>query len=216
MTELPPDIKIIDNFILPYYADRIEDLMMCRDWNHWGWEEGSTGPLYPRFLSWVYHEKVAISYLDPNNSNKDHPQNDHSGFVKTIYNRTQGHPIERDQEAYSNFLFPMIYSAVHAYNPKLSLRDVYRIRAILNIQQGIGRTMPHRDLAIPHTTMVYYVNDSDGPTVIFNNNMEVIVESEPKKGKAIIFGGHRYHCGTLPEKHKERIAINVNFKAVNI
>ena len=214
MTELPPDIKIIDNFILPYYADRIEDLMYVRDWRHYGWEEGIIGPLY-KGMNWVYHEKVAIGYLDTR-GNPNHPQNDHHGWVKTIFNRHSNAPLAPDQEAYSNYLFPMIYSAIHAYDPMLSLRDVYRIRAILNTQQGSGRTMPHRDLSHPHTTMVYYVNDSDGPTVIFNNKMEVIVESEPKKGRAIVFGGHRYHCGTLPEKHKERIAINVNFKAVKI
>ena len=69
---------------------------------------------------------------------------------------------------------------------------------------------PHVDVKFEHLVVLYYVNDSDGDTFIFdktlndtptikpNTKFEVIKRITPKKGRAIIFDGNRYHSSSCP------------------
>ena len=71
----------------------------------------------------------------------------------------------------------------------------------------------HVDRADDHWACLYYVNDSDGDTVLFkqtkhdmNNDIEVFKNTKfeplqrvtPKKGRAVLFNGYRYHSSTAP------------------
>lgn len=76
---------------------------------------------------------------------------------------------------------------------------------------------PHVDMPKPHWAMVYYVNDSDGDTVIFDKmypdpaNAAVLHSVSPKKNRAVMFDGRHYHSGTVPARHDVRIVINFDF-----
>ena len=67
-------------------------------------------------------------------------------------------------------------------------------------------------------TLIYYVSDSDGDTVIFNEQLNskpikklsVYKKITPKKNKAIIFKGSYFHASTNPLKFENRIVMNVN------
>ena len=64
------------------------------------------------------------------------------------------------------------------------------------------------DLDYPHTSLIYYVNDSDGDTVFFDGDK--IVESvTPKKGRCVIFDGLIPHGAGIPSKGP-RCIINYN------
>ena len=66
------------------------------------------------------------------------------------------------------------------------------------------------DFDFPHTTALYYVNDSDGDTLFFNDNLEIVNRVKPEKGKLIIFDGSIYtHRPVLPPTN--RIVINFNY-----
>jgi hypothetical protein len=69
--------------------------------------------------------------------------------------------------------------------------------------------VPHLDRYTPHTVMIYYVNDCDGNTIIFNGEEEVRIT--PEKGKYVIFSGDLKHCGTSPIVSNYRLLINFNF-----
>lgn len=76
---------------------------------------------------------------------------------------------------------------------------------------------PHVDVPFPHWVMIYYVNDSDGDTVIFDKtypdreNAAVLRSISPKKGRAIMFDGRHYHSGACPTRHDTRIVFNYDF-----
>lgn len=87
---------------------------------------------------------------------------------------------------------------------------------------------PHVDFNTgeSYNTLVYYVDDSDGDTIIFdkifNSSEEVynpvfsepipeLVRYSPKKGSGIFFNGHRYHSGNYPINYSSRIVINYDF-----
>ena len=79
--------------------------------------------------------------------------------------------------------------------------------------------VPHVDF--PNTkenmTAIYYVNDSDGDTVIFNEEYGYqgqLTEKKritPKQGRLVVFKGKLMHAGNYPTTNKPRIIANINF-----
>lgn len=83
----------------------------------------------------------------------------------------------------------------------------------------------HVDTKTDHWVCLYYVNDADGETVLFeqtttevnafesHNNKVTFTELQrisPKKGRCVVFNGNRYHSASSPAKHT-RCVINFNF-----
>lgn len=80
----------------------------------------------------------------------------------------------------------------------------------------------HVDFTLYHIAMLYYVNDSDGDTIFFNEayqeNDQDFYDPEqftiykrvtPKKGRIVVFNGLRYHSSTHPSSNY-RLIINTN------
>lgn len=57
---------------------------------------------------------------------------------------------------------------------------------------------PHIDHNFPHRSLILYLNNSSGNTVIFkdtnNNDLIITNEVEPKQGRAFLFNGMTYHA----------------------
>ena len=75
---------------------------------------------------------------------------------------------------------------------------------------------PHIDFMIPHYTGLYYVSNSDGDTVIYNEKVSSqtyteLARSTPKKGKIFLFDGEHYHSSSKPTNGYARIVITINF-----
>ena len=113
---------------------------------------------------------------------------------------------------------------------KLVAPVVYQVQDVIEGTTGVARCrldmtvatsekvrhQPHQDLDYPNTTAIYYVNDSDGDTLVYNEKELVdeftIMESvAPKKNRLIIFDGTHFHTGHSPMKNPNRILINMNF-----
>jgi hypothetical protein len=81
---------------------------------------------------------------------------------------------------------------------------------------------PHCDMNEDGFTAIYYLNDSDGDTLIFNEKtMEPFLNGEElsikqrvknKRGRLVMFNQDYLHAGMLPIKSDYRIVINFNFK----
>ena len=64
-------------------------------------------------------------------------------------------------------------------------------------------------------SVLYYVNDSDGDTLIFDKNypsepkdMKILARYQPKKGACAIFNSTIYHASCNPINSNKRIVIN--------
>jgi hypothetical protein len=105
----------------------------------------------------------------------------------------------------------------HGIRPKQLLRIKANLLVRSAAPEGPRPFTPHVDMPKPHWAMIYYVNDSDGDTVILDKTYPdwagaVVTRSvSPKKGRAILFDGRHYHCGTCPAKHDTRIVLNYDF-----
>lgn len=81
---------------------------------------------------------------------------------------------------------------------------------------------PHLDNYNEHKVLVYYVNDSDGDTILFNEkweigddkkeNIDLTTEArvKPKKGRILLFDGLQYHTSQNPINSEYRIILNIN------
>jgi hypothetical protein len=87
---------------------------------------------------------------------------------------------------------------------------------------------PHVDFYQPHKTALYYVNDADGDTLIFNETYEQVPKElaalykreqrftvakriSPRKGRMAGFDGRHYHASMHPMQASHRIVIAFSF-----
>jgi hypothetical protein len=71
---------------------------------------------------------------------------------------------------------------------------------------------------IKHFVLLCYINDSDGPTVIYNEKypvksfkeLSVKEKINPKAGRAIFFEGDQYHSSSFPIDFTTRMVLNIN------
>jgi hypothetical protein len=111
---------------------------------------------------------------------------------------------------------------------KLSKKHEFNVeklsRSLANVlfkNQEYAWSYPHIDETFKHFVMVYYVFDSDGDTILYNetydgttnyeNKLTELTTIRPKAGSAIIFDGRRYHSYTRPVENDLRGIFNVNF-----
>jgi hypothetical protein len=77
---------------------------------------------------------------------------------------------------------------------------------------------PHYDSPDKHLVIIYYANNSDGDTFIFENDtypLKVKQRVSPKAGRFLIFNGNQLHAGIHPKINDYRIVINFNLMSVN-
>lgn len=123
------------------------------------------------------------------------------------------HGIFIDGKILSNtygLLMPILYEFCDKYS--IEIKNLIRVRAgLLTLSGTSGHHEPHVDYEIPHNTLIYYVNDSDGDTYFFNKEKEITHTVEPQKGKCVLFDGQILHASSSPLKNNRRIVINFNF-----
>ena len=115
--------------------------------------------------------------------------------------------LDKINEVYDtifNIDFPFFY----AHENTVSKPD-------LNKEENIKATTetyncPHTDTDKPHLAAIYYVNDSDGFTFLFDNNNNIINRIVPKKGSLLLFDGSIKHASGHPIKSLKRCVINFN------
>ena len=61
-------------------------------------------------------------------------------------------------------------------------------------------------------TLLYYVNDSDGDTIFFDNENKIYKRVKPKKNKAVLFDSNIKHAGSNPINSPYRAVINFIMK----
>ena len=87
---------------------------------------------------------------------------------------------------------------------------ILRLRSVLTYNGEI--TTPHIDIPDrEHFNCVYYVNDSDGDTILYEDDGETeMVRVKPKKGRIVFFRGDILHSAGIPQKSDYRIVVNLN------
>jgi hypothetical protein len=177
-------------------------------------------------MKWTFF-KDSIDGYDPNGN----------GFFFTE-EPTQNHPqfrynFVKDNEVYSD-LYPHLAPLLELYeNCGLGKPDyISRIKANLLVPYQEPKLQPpHTDTShfnfgtdkIEHSytrkTLLYYVNNSDGDTVFYNERwngehigkLTVQQRVSPRKGRVVIFDSNQIHSACAPTDKKYRIVVNCVF-----
>lgn len=128
--------------------------------------------------------------------------------------------LEPHHPAYSYYL--QIFNSF-ANKHSIPFSKILRMKLNLLPRGGINDVgkyhTPHIDYDKEHKVFLYYINDSDGDTIFFEetyNGKEILEFTEmdrisPKRGKGIVFSGERYHASSSPIQNSYRIVLNIDF-----
>ena len=108
--------------------------------------------------------------------------------------------------------------------------DILQGRSFLSTPTNIPREdvdTPHYDMNVPHFVMLYYVNDSDGDTIIYNEktifndcspeeiNFTIKKKVSPKQGRVVLFDGRHWHTAEQPN-HNLRCIVNYDLRDLSL
>jgi len=184
---------IIENFLPESYKDEIYNL--------------TTSDEFP----WFYNETISGRSINEVAGFSEVQ----FGFSHVLFNNGQ------ENSPFYKFFTPMVYFIEEKTGEKIN--ELIRIRAGLNVKSSQEELvhLPHVDYPYPHKVFLYYVDDSDGDTVMYNEkydstffveNFSVKETISPQRNKGILFDGLRYHSSSSPVKNTRRVAININFR----
>lgn len=98
------------------------------------------------------------------------------------------------------------------------IKNIMRIKANCLTRDGdeVKYNPPHIDIyATGFTSLIYYVDDSDGDTILFDKYIEdgftdLKIEHRvtPKKGSAFMIDSNQLHSSSCPIKNRSRMVIN--------
>ena len=164
------------------------------------------------FFPWYMSKTKYTAQLETVEKFKNNPNvKEYVQLVHVFYNNETG-----DTRVNSDFA-PLVVKPFQKLLAKINLNDaiLYRCKANFQTQHknsdSDSYNTPHIDLPNPHYVMIYYVNDSDGDTFLFDNNDQLITRITPERGKILIFNGEILHAGSHPVESDYRIVINYNF-----
>jgi len=102
---------------------------------------------------------------------------------------------------------------LHLFQNIPNEKGISRCKANMTFNYGkiTKPNLPHIDDPLPHYVGLYYVDDSDGDTILYNKDKSEMVRVSPKKGRMVFFKGDILHSSSHPYKYKKRTNININF-----
>ena len=119
---------------------------------------------------------------------------------------------------FHNMFLPMLKEVIRRVGVKQEDAGILQGRSFLQLPSNIQREdvdTPHIDIdRRKHLVALYYVCDSDGDTIIYNERVEsetytIKRRVTPKQGRVVIFDGTLYHTAEQP-LHSTRCVVNYN------
>lgn len=181
-----------------------------------GYQDALEADLTARTFSWLYVDDVTYNGFGCN-----------GGLVHPAFDF--GNP----PSDYMQFIKPIIYSIEEASG--IPIKQLLRIRIGFLTQrfdEGYEHNAPHVDFHQSHYTACYYVNDSDGDTLVFDKKLDdvgvditedklynytrdtkfnVVARCAPRKGTVFIMDGKSFHASTNPKDSKRRLVVTINW-----
>ena len=156
-------------------------------------------------------------YIDDVTASGDYETQKRGAFVHDYVHYEYG--IESD----FHYLF---LDLIKASCSKLKIKEVDALqgRSFLQLPTNIKREdvdSPHTDMQFKHFVMLYYVCDSDGDTIIYNEKtisekgFTVQKKVTPKQGRVVLFDGALYHTAQQPNNNI-RCVVNYDLRDLSV
>jgi hypothetical protein len=145
------------------------------------------------FFPWYWQETA--NYKDKKNE-------DLFQFTHTMYVNNEKNSDKLD------LILPIIWFFQKETNIKI--KSIFRVKANLTTRYNMSEKDVYDSIHIDHESdnylsLIYYVNDSDGNTIIYNENKDEIT---PKANNLYYFKSNTKHSALYPKENKKRIVIN--------
>jgi len=133
------------------------------------------------------------------------------------------HTVNLENCPYVETISPVLNAIASQFGSNLQIIKV-KFNLLTRSSSSDEYHLPHTDIDEGEDcySSVYYVNDSDGDTYLFNefgpkesNEITIRTRVSPKKGTLVVFDARRFHASSSPINNDVRIIMNVVFKAVN-
>lgn len=173
---------------------------------------------YCQNISSHLDDKHFAWYYFPNVQTYDYPPPTRlvCGFRHKLYGDNM------PKSAYHYIVTPVISEIAKKMNQK--------VVSIVNAHANLGLNLGESFEGLPHTdanrisgndmeletkidkrfTAIYYVDDSDGDTIFYDDDQVEILRVSPEKDKCVVFETNILHSGSLPTKHNIRRVLNIN------
>ena len=201
---------VIDDFLLPPYAQSIYEMMKSNS------------------IAWSF-PKDSIGNYDPNKDYGYYTEEPTKSHLQLTHTFARDNEIISDYYKHLEPLFEMYYNCGFGRPDYIA-----RIKANLLLQyEGAKLQPPHTDsvsinlqtgeeiYSNNRKTLLYYVNNSDGDTVFYNERytgenekigkLTVQKRVKPVKGRAVIFDSNQLHSSSIPTDKRYRIVLNCVF-----
>lgn len=112
-----------------------------------------------------------------------------------------------------------IFYVVEEFNKRFNLDKIKIFRAKANLLTQYQNNKkeyydtPHIDWDFPHHVLLYYVNDSDGDTILFKDR-KIWKRISPKKNRLLMFNHKVLHASSHPIESVARVVLNYNIQKV--
>jgi len=197
-------LRIFDNFLDTDDFDKLSEFVL--------------GEKFP----WFFIENVSIDPRDQELINDPNAQ-ETSGFNHTAFDRVWN----VESFSYQNLL-PFLNKIQKDFG--FSRQHLIRARLSMKFQKdnfhSENYNLPHVDYFHPHESFIFYLNDTDGDTRIFDQ-WHTYSESQPptipkgfntqaritpKANRLVWINGLQYHTASNPIQCHKRVILNLNFE----
>ena len=191
------EVLVFDDIIDEVYQNKIKSVLICQ--TRYNDED----------FPWYYIDDVTAA--------GDYENQKRGAFVHDYADYEQG--------VTSDFHY-LIIDLIKKSCSKLKIKevDVLQGRSFLQLPTNIKREdvdSPHTDMIYKHFVMLYYVCDSDGDTIIYNEKvisekgLTVQKKVTPKQGRVVLFDGAYYHTAQQPNNNI-RCIVNYDLRDLSV
>lgn len=186
---------VIDNFLPDLQFKQLQELCLSNNFP-WYWQSHVSLPPWCKI-----NDPNAIETFGWNHQIYDKETNFKGSYIEAFEDLLQ----TIKQSLNNNCTFIRIRLSMKVYKKNFSANNY---------------NLPHIDYNFPHKTIIYYLNDSDGPTWIFNEKFEGIEEPkfftvkekiQPKSNRILFIDGLQYHTASNPIDSDRRVIVNINY-----
>jgi hypothetical protein len=164
-----------------------------------------------RYSKFLFDQVVKLPWtFVPNLSYSNKTETDNCGFS---FNYFLGEQFQSEGKLIStpefNYIIPLLMESFDKFGIDIGIEKVFRSRARLTTPKSeVIIEDKHVDYKIPHLVLLYYINTTDGDTILFDGD-KIIDRISPRRRRCVLFDGSIVHASSSSTL-SPRVVLNNN------